>query len=160
MLQEVPLIAIGLGAIAGAPAALMAGCHFSVMVKDISQVFAAGPPVVKRSVGMDIHKEDLGGYKIHARGSGLVDNEAEDEPLRLDGLHRFVRHPLYAAGLLILWGRIGGPFELATAVWGTLYIVIGTAMEERRLARLYGADYTAYRQRVPAYVPWKGRAPY
>ena len=90
----------------------------------------------------------------HWRGDGLT----EDEPLRRDGLHRFVRHPIYAAGFLILWGRIGGPFELATAVWGTLYIVIGTALEERRLARLYGADYTAYRQRVPAYVPWKGRA--
>ena len=92
MLQEVPLIAIGLGAIAGAPAALMAGCHFSVMVKDVAQVFAAGPPVVKRSVGLDIHKEDLGGYKIHARGSGLVDNEAEDEPDAFRQVKRFLSY--------------------------------------------------------------------
>ncbi len=84
--------------------------------------------------------------------------EAEDEPLRLDGLNRFVRHPLYAAAFLILWSRIGGPFDLATAVWGSLYIVIGTIFEERRLGRLYGADYAVYRQRVPAFVPWKGRA--
>ena len=79
MLEELPLVSIALGSIAGGPAALMAGCHFSVMVKGISQVFAAGPPVVKRSIGVDIHKEDLGGFKVHARGSGLVDNEAEDE---------------------------------------------------------------------------------
>ena len=79
MLQEVPLISVALGSIAGAPAAYMAGCHFSVMVKGTSQVFAAGPPVVKRSLYLDIDKEDLGGYKIHARGSGLIDNEAEDE---------------------------------------------------------------------------------
>ena len=92
MLQELPLVAIGLGSIAGAPAALMAGCHFSVMVKDISQVFAAGPPVVKRSLGMDIHKEDLGGYKIHARGSGLVDNEAEDELDAFQQVKRFLSY--------------------------------------------------------------------
>jgi protein-S-isoprenylcysteine O-methyltransferase Ste14 len=87
---------------------------------------------------------------------GIV--EAEDEPLRRAGLNGFVRHPLYAAALLILWGRIGDPFDLATAIWGSLYILIGTFFEERRLARLYGADYVAYRRRVPAFVPWKGRA--
>jgi acetyl-CoA carboxylase carboxyltransferase component len=78
MLEEVPLISVALGSIAGAPAALMAGCHFSVMVKGTSQVFAAGPPVVKRSLNLDIDKEELGGYKVHARGSGLIDNEANE----------------------------------------------------------------------------------
>jgi acetyl-CoA carboxylase carboxyltransferase component len=92
MLQELPLVSVALGSIAGAPAALMAGCHFSVMVKDISQVFAAGPPVVKRSLGMDIDKEDLGGYKVHARGSGLVDNEAEDELDAFRQVKRFLSY--------------------------------------------------------------------
>jgi acetyl-CoA carboxylase carboxyltransferase component len=92
MLQEVPLIAVALGAIAGAPAALMAGCHFSVMVKGVSQVFAAGPPVVKRSLYLDISKEDLGGYKIHARGSGLIDNEAEDEYDAFRQVKRFLSY--------------------------------------------------------------------
>jgi acetyl-CoA carboxylase carboxyltransferase component len=50
-----------------------------VMVKERSQVFAAGPPVVQRALGLKIDKEQLGGYRVHARGSGLVDNEAEDE---------------------------------------------------------------------------------
>ena len=72
----------------------------------------------------------------HWRGAGLTGGE--DEPLRLDGLHWFARHPLYAASLVVLWSRIGGPFELATAVLGTLYIVIGTALEQRRLMHLYG----------------------
>ena len=84
-------------------------------------------------------------------------DEPEDEPLRRDGLHRFVRHPVYAGGFLILWGRVDDPFALATAVWGSLYLVIGTVFEERRLSRLYGAAYAAYRRQVPAFVPWKGR---
>ncbi len=92
MMQEVPLVAIALGSIAGAPAALMAGNHFSVMVKNISQVFAAGPPVVKRSLYLDIDKEDLGGFKVHARGSGLVDNEAEDEHDAFRQVRRFLSY--------------------------------------------------------------------
>lgn len=83
--------------------------------------------------------------------------DTNDEPLRLDGLHRYVRHPLYSGGLLILWGRVTGDFELATAVWASLYLFVGAWFEERRLLRLYGAEYARYRRRVPAFVPWRGR---
>ena len=41
---------------------------------------------------------------------------------------------------------------------GSLYLVVGAAFEERGLLRLYGADYADYRRRVPAFIPWKGRA--
>lgn len=98
----------------------------------------------------------LGGLsQIRARRRGLA--EPEDEPLRRDGLHRFVRHPIYSAGFLILWGAIAGPFDLATALWGSLYLVIGARFEERWLAAHYGAAYVEYRARVPAFIPWKGR---
>lgn len=86
------------------------------------------------------------------------DGAAEDEPLRIGGLHRFVRHPLYSGLFLFLWGRAQSEFGLATAVWASLYLVIGTAFEERRLVALYGEAYSAYRRRVPAFVPWKGMA--
>jgi len=82
----------------------------------------------------------------------------EDEPLRVDGLHRYVRHPLYLGGLLLLWGNVRDPFSLATAVWGSLYLGIGTWFEERSLLRRYGRAYADYRARVPAVVPWRGRA--
>ena len=35
--------------------------------------------MVKRSLGLDIDKEQLGGSHVHTRVSGAVDNEAEDE---------------------------------------------------------------------------------
>jgi protein-S-isoprenylcysteine O-methyltransferase Ste14 len=86
---------------------------------------------------------------------------SEDEPLRLDGPHRYVRHPFYATGLLIVWGLAQSPFGLATAVWASAYLVIGAMAEERRLLRLYGEDYAAYRRRIPGFVPAPllGRAP-
>ncbi len=83
----------------------------------------------------------------------------ESEPLTLTGPHRLVRHPLYATGFLILWGRAVDPLGLATAVWVSLYLVIGAAFEERKLLRRHGAAYAAYRRRVPAFVPWRGIMP-
>ena len=85
--------------------------------------------------------------------------EVEDEPLRTGGLLGFVRHPLYGGAFLILWGRVGNEFDLATAVWGSLYLLVGTACEERRLMARYGEAYGEYRRRVPAFIPWKGRVP-
>ncbi|MHB8577599.1 MAG: acyl-CoA carboxylase subunit beta, partial [Dehalococcoidia bacterium] len=79
LLNEVPLVAAALGSVAGGPAAMATAAHFSVMVKGMSQVFAAGPPVVQRALGLRVDKEELGGYLIHTRKSGVIDNEAEDE---------------------------------------------------------------------------------
>jgi methanethiol S-methyltransferase len=91
-------------------------------------------------------------------GTAQLRGATADEGLRVDGPHAFVRHPLYAGGYLILWGAALSPLGLATAVWGSLYLAIGTACEERRLLRLYGSAYDGYRARVPALVPWRGRA--
>jgi protein-S-isoprenylcysteine O-methyltransferase Ste14 len=82
---------------------------------------------------------------------------SEDEGLRFDGPHAWVRHPLYAGGYLILWGAAIGPLGLATALWGSLYLALGTWFEERKLLARYGEAYACYHRRVPALLPWKGR---
>lgn len=97
-----------------------------------------------------------GTRQVRAHRAGIV--EPEDEDLRTDGLNRWVRHPAYAAGFLILWGHVTTDFELATAIWGSLYLVIGARFEERSLLARYGAAYAEYRRKVPAFLPWKGRA--
>ncbi len=76
-LGVIPVATAALGPVAGLPAARLVASHFSVMTKN-SQVLIAGPAVVKRALGIDISKEDLGGPDIHLR-SGVVDNLAEDE---------------------------------------------------------------------------------
>ena len=73
-------------------------------------------------------------------------------------LHRFIRHPLYSGLFLVLWGHAQTEFALATALWGSVYLVIGAGFEERRLIDRYGDAYRTYRARVPAFVPWRGRA--
>ena len=78
-LSTVPVIALGLGPVAGLGAARMVTSHFSIMVEKISQLFVAGPPVVKR-IGQDVTKEELGGSEIHSK-NGAIDIfvKTEDE---------------------------------------------------------------------------------
>ena len=77
-LSTVPVVNMLLGSVVGIGAAKAVLGHFSVMVRDIAQLFVAGPPVVQHAMGYDITKEDLGGWHIHCR-NGSVDNLAETE---------------------------------------------------------------------------------
>jgi acetyl-CoA carboxylase carboxyltransferase component len=92
LLSEVPVVAAALGPVAGMGAARVAASHFSVMVRETSQLFVAGPPVVKRAFGRDVEKEELGGSHIHARGSGAVDNEVASEDEAFEAIRRFLSY--------------------------------------------------------------------
>ena len=82
-MQTVPVVALGLGPVAGLGAARLVTSHYSIIVKEISQVFVAGPPVVAR-LGENVSKEQLGGSEIHGK-NGVVDEIAntEDEAIEL-----------------------------------------------------------------------------
>lgn len=82
---------------------------------------------------------------------------AAPEGLVLSPLHRHVRHPWYALGLLLLWTRDLNAAWLATALMVTVYILVGSRLEERKLLALYGEAYRRYRLRVPALIPLPGR---
>ncbi len=60
-LSQVPVVNLLLGSVVGIGAAKAVLGHFSVMVRDIAQLFVAGPPVVSHAMGYDITKEELGG---------------------------------------------------------------------------------------------------
>ena len=77
-LATVPVVNLLLGSVVGIGAAKAVLGHFAVMVRDIAQLFVAGPPVVSHAMGYDITKEDLGGWHIHCK-NGSVDNLAETE---------------------------------------------------------------------------------
>src|SRR6476620_11114271 len=77
-MARVPVVALGLGSVAGLGAARLAASHYSVMTRS-SAMFVAGPPVVKR-LGQDLTKQELGGADIQTRAGGVddaVDTEAE-----------------------------------------------------------------------------------
>lgn len=76
-LSRIPVVALGLGSVAGLGAARLVTAHYALMVRGISQMFVAGPPVVAR-VAKPVTKEELGGSEIHAR-NGAVDDEVDSE---------------------------------------------------------------------------------
>lgn len=92
MMGDVPVIGACLGPVAGLGAVRVVTSHFSLMVRGSSQLFVAGPPVVERGVGEKVSKEELGGYEIHARGSGAVDNEVASEEEAFAAIRRFLSY--------------------------------------------------------------------
>jgi acetyl-CoA carboxylase carboxyltransferase component len=79
LMGEVPVVSAVMGTAAGGPAGRAILSHWSVMVKNTSQVFAAGPPVVERSLGQKITKEELGGAAVAVDMAGTIDNAADTE---------------------------------------------------------------------------------
>ena len=85
-LETVPVVALALGPTAGLGAARTVASHYSLMVRGLSQIFAAGPAVVDGlgegwKDGAATHeeaKENLGGSAIHTR-NGVVDDEVASE---------------------------------------------------------------------------------
>ncbi len=90
-LATVPVVNMLLGSVVGIGAAKAVLGHFSVMVRDIAQLFVAGPPVVSHAMGYDITKEDLGGWHIHCT-NGSVDNLAESEADAMAQTRRFLSY--------------------------------------------------------------------
>ncbi|HYM30518.1 MAG TPA: carboxyl transferase domain-containing protein [Candidatus Cybelea sp.] len=86
----VPVVSLGLGSVAGLGAARMATSHYAVMVKGISQMFIAGPPVVARA-GESLSKEELGGTSIHAK-AGAIDEEVDTEDEAFAAARRFLSY--------------------------------------------------------------------
>jgi acetyl-CoA carboxylase carboxyltransferase component len=89
-LSQVPFVSLALGPCAGMGAGRVAASHFSVMVKELSQVFVAGPPVAI-ALGEHVTKEELGGWKIQAQ-NGTVDNVVDSEADAFAAARRFLSY--------------------------------------------------------------------
>jgi len=81
-------------------------------------------------------------------------SEEKNGKLVTSGLYRFVRHPLYTFGLLILW--LSPNMTLNSLVFYTsltVYILVGAYFEERKLVREFGQAYIDYKTSTPMLIP-------
>ena len=78
----------------------------------------------------------------------------KSEQFQVRGPYRWVRHPIYFFSLLVIWAypTLTADRLLFNTLW-TLWIVVGTILEERDLTAEFGEQYTAYQQRVPMLLP-------
>jgi len=86
----IPRVALGLGSVAGLGAAHLAAAHYSVMIKDRSAMFVAGPPVVER-LGQKLTKNELGGWEIQLKAGG-VDHAVDTEEDAFACARRFLSY--------------------------------------------------------------------
>jgi acetyl-CoA carboxylase carboxyltransferase component len=87
---RIPVVALGLGSVAGLGAARLAASHYSLMVKDLSAVFVAGPPVVER-IGESRSKQELGGHQVQVP-AGTVDDAVDSEEEAFARARRFLSY--------------------------------------------------------------------
>ncbi len=77
------------------------------------------------------------------------------ENLTTTGVYRLVRHPLYFFSLLIIWPVTTMTYAyLGFAIGTTLYMVVGSLYEERRMIEYFGQAYRDYRAQVAWIIPF------
>jgi protein-S-isoprenylcysteine O-methyltransferase Ste14 len=84
-----------------------------------------------------------------ASSGGLAAGGAIDS----SGVLGLVRHPWYTAVVLLLWAHDLDAAALVANGVLTVYIIVGTLIEERKLVHEFGDAYRDYQARVSMFVP-------
>lgn len=77
--QGISQIAVVLGLCTAGGAYVPAMADESIMVRDKSSIFLAGPPLVKAATGESVSAEELGGADVHCGISGVADHVTDSE---------------------------------------------------------------------------------
>jgi methanethiol S-methyltransferase len=74
--------------------------------------------------------------------------------LTTGGFYRWVRHPLYLFSLLFIWFTPVMTVNMLVVFASlTIYLLVGSYFEERKLSVEFGAAYAAYKARTPMLIP-------
>jgi methanethiol S-methyltransferase len=74
--------------------------------------------------------------------------------LKRNGLLGIVRHPMYFALILYLWCQTFRVMDILVNAILTIYVVIGTILEEKKLVLEFGDAYREYQREVPMVIPF------
>ena len=82
---------------------------------------------------------------------------SESGQLNTSGILGVTRHPWYLATVMFIWAdyRSFTTSTLVTNVVLTIYLVVGTILEERKLLMEIGEEYREYQKKVSMIVPFK-----
>jgi protein-S-isoprenylcysteine O-methyltransferase Ste14 len=75
--------------------------------------------------------------------------------LDTSGVLSLIRHPWYLASILLIWARQLDVSTILVNVILTIYLVVGTYLEEKKLVREFGEKYRDYQKRVSMLLPYK-----
>jgi len=74
--------------------------------------------------------------------------------IRKNGLLGLIRHPLYFGVLLFIWCQTFRFTDIIVNMVLTIYIFIGTRLEEKKLIMEFGEPYIKYQHQVPMLIPF------
>jgi methanethiol S-methyltransferase len=82
--------------------------------------------------------------------------KAADAPaeIKRKGLLGIMRHPMYFALILYLWSQTFRVVDIVNNTVLTIYVIIGTILEEKKLVLEFGDAYVKYQQEVPMIIPF------
>lgn len=70
------------------------------------------------------------------------------------GLLGIMRHPMYLALIIYLWCQTTKIADIVVNVVLTVYVFIGTILEEKKLVLEFGETYIRYQKEVPMIIPF------
>ena len=85
---------------------------------------------------------------------GKIKKINPSEDVKKNGLLGIIRHPMYLAVMIILWCQIFTMSDIIVSTILTIYIIIATRLEEKKLVSEFGDAYINYQQQVPMFIPF------
>ena len=85
---------------------------------------------------------------------GKVNQIDRSEEIKKNGLLSLTRHPMYLALIIYLWCQTFTIADIIVNTILTIYVIIGTILEEKKLVLEFGEAYRKYQQEVPMLIPF------
>ena len=79
------------------------------------------------------------------------------EKLRIKGPYKYVRHPLYFATFVLFAGLFllqPSLLNMGIVIFLYAYTYLGALLEEKKLEKIFGQDYTDYKKKVKMIIPF------
>ncbi len=81
---------------------------------------------------------------------------SDDDTFVVSGIHSTIRHPWYLAGIMIVWAQDLSFFVILNNTVISIYFIIGSFPEERKMMRKFGERYHDYQLTVSMLFPITG----
>ncbi|MCP5206731.1 MAG: methylcrotonoyl-CoA carboxylase [Hahellaceae bacterium] len=145
--KGIPQIAVVMGLCTAGGAYVPAMADESIMVRNQSTIFLAGPPLVKAATGEEVSAEELGGADIHCKISGVADHYAEDDLHALHLARQCVKRLNHKKTLSIAENKPAAPLYPTEELRGVVPTDLKTPYDAREIiARLIdGSDFDEFK---------------
>jgi methanethiol S-methyltransferase len=85
---------------------------------------------------------------------GKTKKTVPSEKIKKSGLLGIIRHPMYFALIIYLWCQTFRVSDIVVNTVLTLYVLVGTRLEENKLVMEFGDPYIKYQHEVPMLIPF------